>query len=258
MASPVRVERAPNAVRVTIDRPEVRNALNLEALQSLVAALDETRRAPEPVVILTGAGEAFCAGGDVQDMVARRGQAFATYERLRAGLLAIVERIMRHPKPVVARIAGDAVGAGCAIALACDVAVASDRARFGFPFVKVGLVPDTGASWLLPRAVGLPAARRLLLSGELIDAATAERWGLIVQRVPDAAALDAAIGDWTRRLAELPPGAIGDTKRLLAGNLDVPLATAMQQEALLQAVRFTTDEHARAVDAFLSKRKGGA
>lgn len=250
------VEEKGDLTILTLNRPEARNAVNLETLRLLVEALERSHTSPGRVVVLTGAGGAFCSGGDIQEMVSRRGQAVATFERLREGLSRLVRLIVEHPKPVLARVDGDAVGAGLGLALACDALLATRASRFGCPFVKVGLVPDTGTSWLLPHIVGVQQARRLLLTGELIDATEAEALGLVSQLVDDASALDAATADWTRRLIALPATALRDAKRELWQNLHLTLGTATLNEALLQGVRFTTDEHAKAVDAFLAKRKG--
>lgn len=256
MADAIQTQESGRAFRITLNRPQVRNAIDLQSLRQLIAALDASERSSAAAVVITGAGDAFCAGGDIQDMVARRGQAVATYERLRTGLLAIAQKIVQHPKPVIARIDGDAVGAGCALAIACDVTLATERSRLGFPFVKVGLVPDTGASWTLVRIAGYQGARRLLLTGDLFPAAEAKELGLLAEVVDDAATLDARVDDWVRRFAALPPGALAATKGLLAHSHELPLRVALQQEALVQGVRFTSDEHAAAVDAFLSRKKG--
>jgi enoyl-CoA hydratase/carnithine racemase len=255
VADAILTQESSRAFRITLNRPEVRNAINLDALQQLIQALDASERSSAAVVVITGTGDAFCSGGDIQDMLARRGQAVATYERLRTGLLAIAEKVILHSKPVIARIDGDAVGAGCALAIACDVTLATKRSRFGFPFVKVGLGPDTGASWTLMRIAGYQGARRLLLTGDLVDAEEAHRLGLAGDVVADAAALDKTVEEWVQKFAALPPGALAATKRLLAHSHELPLRVALQQEALVQGVRFTTEEHAKAVDAFLSKKK---
>jgi enoyl-CoA hydratase/carnithine racemase len=256
VAGEIRVDDYPQATRIVINRPQVKNALNLAALEALVEALETSRTTQAPLVILEGANGTFSSGGDIEDMVARRGKAIATVDRLKAGLGRIVMLITRHPKPVLAKVDGDAVGAGCAIALAADFLLATERSRFGFPFVKVGLVPDTGSSWIIPRIIGLQQARRLLLTGDLIPAAEARTLGLVTETVPDAASLENKEKEWIERMGRLPPGAVADAKRLLFHSIQNPLADAVANESILQGIRFTTDEHAKAVDAFLAKRKG--
>lgn len=254
MADAILVERTGAATRIIINRPEVRNALNLAALEGLVAALEQSTKDDSRVVVLEGTGGNLSSGGDIEDMLARRGKAIATTERLKTGLGKIVLLITGHPKPVIARVDGDAVGAGCAIALAADFLLATEKSRFGFPFVKVGLVPDTGSSWILPHIVGIQQARRLLLTGELIAAPEADEMGLLTQRVHDRPLLDHAVQEWVDKMARLPPGAVTDAKRLLWQSLQTPLSHAVANEGILQGIRFTTDEHAKAVDAFLAKR----
>lgn len=258
MSEPILHEDRGDATVITFNRPEVRNAFNLEALTAFQSALEDAERRPTRVLVLTGAGASFSAGGDIQDMVARRGKAIATMERLKMGLARLVETITRYPKPVIARVDGDAVGAGLGIALSCDLLLCTKRARFGAPFAKVGLVPDTGTSWLLPHIVGIQQARRLLLSGDLIEAPEAEEMGLVTQVLHDATLLDAAVAEWVARLAAMPPTVLGDVKRLFWENLHQPLSAATHNEALVQGLRFTTPEHAAAVDLFLARRKGGA
>ena len=256
MADPILSTEDERVTTLTFNRPEAKNALNLDALHGLIAALETSATSPSRVVVVQGAGGSFSSGGDIQDMLARRGKAIATFERLRSGLARIVELITQHPKPVVACVDGDAAGAGAAVALACDALLATERSRIGFPFVKVGLVPDTGSSWLLPHIVGIQQARRLLLTGDLISGAEAAGIGLVTQLVSDAAALHQAREEWIQRFAQLPPTAIRDTKRLLWQSVHLPLGSALLNEAVVQGLRFTTDEHARAVDAFLAKKKG--
>lgn len=255
MAETVSLRHEGAVGRIVINRPEVKNALNLEAILQLIDALEQSEKEPEiHVLVIQGTGGDFSAGGDIQDMLARRGKAVATAERLKAGLSRIVHLLTRHEKPIIARVDGNAVGAGAAIALACDILLATKKSKFGFPFVKVGLVPDTGSSYVLPRVVGLQAARRLLLTGELVDGAEARRLGLVTELVEDGPALDAAEKKWIDRFAALGPTAVRDAKRLLWQNLDAPLENALTQEAYLQGIRFTTQEHADATEAFLAKR----
>jgi enoyl-CoA hydratase/carnithine racemase len=251
----VRYERRGAAARIVLDRPETKNALNLEAIRSLLAALDRAAADPDArVVVLTGAGSDFSAGGDIRDMVARRGQGVQTYERLRNGLTAIVRSITRHEKPVLARVDGVCLGAALGLALSCDALLATRRSTFAASFVKVALVPDTATSWLLPHIVGIQHARRLLLTGETIDAEEAAGLGLVTRLLPDAAALETEVDAWVQRWSTLPPTAVRDAKRLLWTNLAHTIETAIVQESLTQGVRFTTDEHAAAVDAFLAKK----
>lgn len=242
---------------ITINRPEVRNALNLDVLKALLSALDEAATRPTRALVLTGAGSSFSSGGDIQDMMARRGQAIATTERLKTGLVRLVDQITRYPKPVIARVEGDAIGAGLGLALSCDLLLCTSKSRFGVPFARIGLIPDTGTSWLLPHIVGVQQARRLLLSGDLVTAEEADGMGLVTQVLHDAVLLNAAVDEWVAKFAAMPATALADVKRLMWENLHQPLNAATYNEALLQGIRFTTQEHADAVDSFLAKKKGG-
>jgi enoyl-CoA hydratase/carnithine racemase len=185
------VERTGAVATVTLNRPDARNAIDLVMRRELVAALDEVEADEAArVLILTGAGGHFCAGGDVKSMRERRST--AADGRARVELLnRMVLRLVEFPRPTIAMVDGYAVGAGTNLALCCDLVVASERARFGELFNKIGLVPDGGGTWLLSRLVGLARAKELIFTGEIFDAAEALRIGL-VNRVVPAAELDRA------------------------------------------------------------------
>ena len=187
MAEPtVRVEQADSIATLTLNRPEARNALDLamrEELEAALRALDAD--AGVRVVVVRGAGEHFCAGGDVKLMQARRMTAAEGEQRVESMNRAILA-LARFRTPTIAMVDGYAVGAGCNLALACDLIVASDRARFGEVFARLGLVPDGGGTWLLPRWVGLARAKELVFTAEPILAVEAERIGLVNRVVPAA------------------------------------------------------------------------
>ena len=182
-------------------------------------------------MILTGGGGHFSAGGDVKTMAAKRQTAAEGRARVES-LNRFIIRLFEYPKPTIAMVDGFAVGAGCNIALGCDLVIASDRARFGEVFAKIGLVPDGGGTWLLPEAL---------------------RIGL-VNRVVPAAELEATTRALAARIAAGPPGAIGLAKALLNRSTTVDLSTSLGLEAYAQAQSITTDDHAEGVLAFLEKR----
>jgi 2-(1,2-epoxy-1,2-dihydrophenyl)acetyl-CoA isomerase len=237
---------------LTLNRPEARNALDLTMREELVEAFDDIEEDPAArVVILTGAGGHFCAGGDVKSMQQKH---TASEGRARVELLnRFVLRLFNFPMPVIAMVDGFAVGAGCNIALGCDMIVASDRARFGEVFLKIGLVPDGGGTWLLPRLVGLAKAKELVLTAEIIDAAEALRIGL-VNRVVPAADLESATRALAARIAAGPPIAARLAKSLLNRAATVDLAAALEGEAFGQSNAITSEDHAEGVRAFLEKR----
>jgi len=248
----VLVDRAEGVATVTLNRPEARNALDLRMREELLGAFDEIE-ADESVrvLILTGAGGHFCAGGDVKAMVKRH---TAAEGRARVEMLnRFVMRLFHFPKPTLAMVDGFAVGAGCNIALGCDLVIASDRARFGEVFAKIGLVPDGGGTWLLPRLVGLAKAKELVFSADIIEAAEALRIGLINRVVP-AAELEAVTRALAGRIAAGPPGTLALAKSLLNRAVTAELPAALDSEAFAQGQAIASEDHAEGVRAFLEKR----
>lgn len=251
----LRRDLAEGRLTLTLDRPEARNALDGPLLDALLAALHDAARDPGVrVVVVTGAGKAFSAGGDFNAMVERRGSPLATKERQERGFGALARAILTNPKPIVARVNGDAYGAGAMIAIASDLAYAAETARFGFTFSRVALVPDTGGSFLLPRILGLKRAKELALLGSVLDARRAAEWGLVNEALPEAE-LAKRVDDVARRLASGPTTALGFAKRALLTGATASLDEALAEEANLQALAFTLEDHAEGVDAALAKRE---
>src|SRR6266853_7009816 len=223
---------------LTLNRPEVMNALTFEIyaqLRDLFENLryDETVRA----LVFTGAGANFCSGGDVYEIIGelleRDMKGHLEFTRLTG---AVVRNMRLLDKPIIAALNGMAAGAGAVIALAADLRIASERARFAFLFTKVGLTgADMGAAYLLPRVVGLGRASELLMLGDTIDVATAERYGLVNRVVPHNELLPAA-HQWARRLADGPTLAISMTKRMLNHEPNMDLVSAIEAEAQAQAL----------------------
>jgi 2-(1,2-epoxy-1,2-dihydrophenyl)acetyl-CoA isomerase len=246
------VDRAGSIATVTLNRPQARNAIDFTMRNELVGALDELEAdAGVRVVVLTGAGGHFSAGGDVKTMGKRH---TAAEGRSRVETInRFITRLFNFPKPTVAMVDGYAVGAGCNIALACDLVIASDRARFGQVFARIGLVPDGGGTWLLPRLVGLAKAKELVFSADIIEASEALRIGL-VNRVVAAADLESTTRDLAGRIAGGPPEALSLAKTLLNRSESTDLAGALELEALAQGHAITSEDHAEGVKAFLEKR----
>jgi 2-(1,2-epoxy-1,2-dihydrophenyl)acetyl-CoA isomerase len=254
MAEPtVLVEQADAIATLTLNRPEARNALDLamrEELEAALRALDGDTGVR--VLVVRGAGAHFCAGGDVKFMQARRMTAAEGEQRVEAMNRAILA-LARFRTPTIAMVDGYAVGAGCNLALACDLVVASDRARFGEVFARLGLVPDGGGTWLLPRRVGLARAKELVFTAEPIPAAEAERIGL-VNRVVPAAELAAQTVALARRIADGPPRALAMAKSLLTRGLGMDLETSLSWEALVQGMMIESEDHREGLAAFFEKR----
>jgi len=238
---------------LALDRPDKRNALNPELVAALRAGFARARDdASVRAVLVEARGAAFCAGGDFDAMRERRGNALATkkvQEELFAGL---AKDILLLEKPVVAAVQGDAYGAGLMLVLACDHAVASPTARFAATFAKVGLLPDTAGSWLLPKTLGLRDARRLALLPDPVDAKKAEAMGLVSELAEDPRARAREVA---RRWAAMPTKALGFAKRAIVQGTADDLDAALAREATLQGLLFTTKDHAEGVDAFLEKRE---
>ncbi|MBI4011926.1 MAG: enoyl-CoA hydratase [Candidatus Rokubacteria bacterium] len=252
-ATTVLIEQADGIATLTLNRPEVRNALDLAMREELEGALRSLEAdGAVRVLVLTGAGEHFCAGGDVTAMQAVRLSAAEGQQRVEAMNRAILA-LARFRTPTIARVDGYAVGAGCNLALACDLVVASDRARFGEVFARIGLVPDGGGSYLLPRRVGLAKAKELVFTADILDAAEAERIGL-VNRVVPAAELSGETLALARRIADGPPRAHAMSKSLLDRSLAVDLETSLAWEALSQGLMIESEDHREGLAAFFQKR----
>jgi 2-(1,2-epoxy-1,2-dihydrophenyl)acetyl-CoA isomerase len=252
-ADSLRIDSTPNGiVTLTLDRPERKNALDIPlfaALRDAFRALGEDPAAR--VLVLTGAGDAFCSGADIGTV--RTGEAQPVLVVIRQ-LHEMVLALAQLTKPVIARVNGVAAGAGLSLALACDLIVASDRARFSAIFARRGLSLDCGGSWLLPRLVGLHRAKELALLADMYSAEQALQMGLVNRVVPHAE-LDAFVADWAERLAAGPPLALSMSKRLLSSGLNSSLVEALENEALAVAVNNATDDMKEAFRAFRDKRE---
>jgi 2-(1,2-epoxy-1,2-dihydrophenyl)acetyl-CoA isomerase len=252
-AASVLIDTTDGIAVLTLNRPEARNALDLTMRAGLEAALARLGAdAAVRVLVLRGAGEHFCAGGDVKFMQSTRMTAEEGQARVEAMNRAIV-RLARFRTPTIAMVDGVAVGAGMNLALACDLIVASDRARFGEVFAKIGLIPDGGGTFFLARRIGLARAKELCLTADIIDAMTAERLG-IANRVVPAAALETETMALARRLADGPPRALATAKALLDHGLHLDLDTCLQWEALAQGLMMVTSDHREGLAAFFEKR----
>jgi 2-(1,2-epoxy-1,2-dihydrophenyl)acetyl-CoA isomerase len=241
---------------ITLNRPERMNAIGGTLRADLIDALERARHDPEAVVVvLTGAGRAFCAGGDVKEQAGRVSSSPVEHQRrLREGAHVIIHALHRFPKPVICVVNGDAVGAGCSIALACDLRIAAASARFGLVFVRRGLVADWGSSYTLPRLVGMAKAMELCLTGRLVDAAEAERIGMVNRTVPDERLKEEAM-QLAGSIAAGPPLALAMTKEVLLRGVDATLEEALESETYSQAIAYGTDDHREGVQAFLEKRR---
>lgn len=252
-----RYEVQDSIATLTFDRPDVLNALTFEIYAQLRDLFEALRYDDMvKVVVLTGAGDNFCSGGDVHKIIGEllKGdmKAHLLFTRMTG---TVVQNMRLLDKPIIAALNGMTAGAGAVLALASDLRVASERARFAFLFTKVGLTgADMGAGYLLPRVVGMGRAFEMLLLGDTVDAATAERYGLVNRVVPHAELLPAAY-DWARRLAQGPSFALSMTKHMLNREIDMDLGAAIEAEAQAQALLLMGEDHRRFYEAFLAKAK---
>ena len=240
---------------LTLNRPERLNALNVELSTALAESLDRIAGDPEiRVVVLTGAGRAFCAGGDLGLIRDARdpGAGRELEPLLRAGM-QIVVRMRTMAKPAIAAVNGPAAGAGMNLALACDLRIASEEATFGQNFARVGLFPDYGGTYLLPRLVGASRAAQMFYTGEMIDAREAERLGL-VNRVVAPEQLAAETRALAERLAQAPPLAVRAIKQVLFGNDRAELERALEFEVQTQMQCFLSEDCGEGIRAFFEKR----
>ena len=241
---------------LTLNRPDALNALNAQITQELHKALAEASGDLNVrCLLITGAGRGFSSGADLTQLEEsyRRGEPAALGDMLRDGYHNIILPIVHMEKPVVAAVNGVAAGAGCSMALACDFRIARDKARFFQAFIKVGLVQDSGASYFLPRLVGFAKAMELALLGDIIDAETALRYGLVTKVVPHDALMDEAKA-FAQMLASGPTRAYGLSKKALYFGSEHALEQTMDYEADLQAQMALTADHMEGVKAFLEKR----
>lgn len=248
----IRVEVSDGVATLTLDRPEALNALTVAMKHELLAALRSIARdRAVRAVILTGAGRAFCAGQDLKERLEPDAAPLAT--ELRERYNPIIRAMRSLDQPIVGAINGVAAGAGASIAFACDLRLAADGASFLLAFGRIGLVPDSGATWFLPRLVGPAKAAELALLGEALSAADAERFGLVARVVaPEALAAEARAV--AVRLAGLAPRALALTKRALQRSWSVDLDDALEDEAYRQGIAGATADHAEGLAAFVEKR----
>jgi len=240
--------------RITFNRPEKRNSVDRETIELLHEAIERSATDESRVIVLTGAGDAFCAGADLQFRGLGDIKSFDVTASIRERTNPTILAMRALPKPIIARIHGPAVGVGCNYALASDILLASDAARFGQVFIKIGLAPDGGGTFFLPRIVGYYKAFELMATGEIITAGQAHDLGL-VNRVLPLGELDQAVDELAARLAASPAIALAKMKAGLNHGQQADLASALDFEAVNQAACFQSNDFLEGVSAFLEKRK---
>ncbi|MFB6073450.1 MAG: enoyl-CoA hydratase/isomerase family protein [Haloarculaceae archaeon] len=253
---PVTCEIDGDVARITLDRPEARNALSADAAAALIDAVDAVENSDARCVVLAGSGPAFCAGGDVAAMLEAIETDTPPAERVEVVVRAVnraIRRVYECPLPTVAKVDGPAFGAGAGLLLSCDVQLASPAAKVSFGFRRVGLAPDSGVSFLLPRYVGLNTAKELVFTGELVGADRARELGLFT-RVFEDGEFEAGVANIVETIAGGPTVALTAAKRLLDGSHDSFEATTAS-EATAQGVAFSTRDHEEGARAFVEGRE---
>ena len=253
MSDAVLYSVADGVATVVINRPDAMNAADAAVRDGLRSAFEAAADdADVRAVLLTGEGRAFCVGQDLKELLPLYESDDPDLGGIVAGFNEVATALTELPKPTVAALNGAAAGAGASLAFACDFRIASEKASFAMAFSKIGLVPDTGSSWTLPRLVGGAKALEMLMLSEPIGAEEALRLGLVTRVVP-AESLAAEAGAFARSLAEGPTVAYGYIKRLVAASFTSSLGEALAVEAELQAAAGRTDDHVNAVRSFLAK-----
>jgi enoyl-CoA hydratase/carnithine racemase len=252
------LERLGPVARITINRPERRNALGAGFTAAMMARLDEIEGDPNVgAVILTGAGTVFCGGGDLFEIMSTEPGDAARDLTLIRGYNRVVARLRRLDVPVVAAVNGPAVGGGAALALVCDIAIASDRASYAFAFERIGLAAaDMGCAALLVRALGPLRAAHLTLTSGTLSAVEAMELGLVAE-VVEHDRLPAAAERLAQRIAAGPRRANAATKLAIHRGAQMDLETVLEYEAYVQAVQFSEPEHKQRLGAFLTGKEGG-
>ena len=257
----IQIDRQDRVMVLTLNRPDRLNALpDLDDGEAFASVCEQINADPGvSVAVLTGAGRAFSAGGDLKAMAGRsalfEGSGAAIRERYRRVVHRIVRSLYGLEVPLIAAVNGPAMGLGCDIAGLADIRLASTDARFGVPFLKLGLIPGDGGSWLLPRNVGYARAAEMLFTGDAIDAETAMAWGLVNRVVAPDALMDEAL-TLARQIAGQPPRALRMAKSLLRQGRDTNFDQLLEMSAAVQALAHLTDDHIEGVSAVIEKRAG--
>ena len=246
------IEFEPGVVaRITLNRPDRLNSFTAAMhgeLRDVLANLGEAR-----VVVLTGAGRGFCAGQDLNDRAAAPGETVDLGETVERDWNPLIRTLTALPQPAIARVNGVAAGAGANIALACDIVIAGKSAKFIQSFSAIGLIPDSGGTWVLPRLAGQARALGLALTGEPLPAEKAAEWGLIWKAVEDEA-LDAEVDAIANKLASLPPLGLAAIKEMIRSSWQYSLDEELERQAGAMRRLGLTDDYREGVAAFLEKR----
>lgn len=261
MSDELLFEKDGHIVTLTMNRPDSRNPLGMEGDGDRFAEAADRINADRDVrcVILTGAGKAFSAGGNLKSMRERgdgfQGVGVHLRENYRNNIHRIIRSMWNVEVPMIAAINGPAIGLGNDVACLADTRIAADSARFGATFLKIGLVPGDGGAWLLPRVIGMARASELFYTGDLIDAQTALSWGLVSRLVPADELMEEARA-LALKICRQPPDVLRMTKKLMREGMSTSFDMIMELSASMQALAHHTEDHGEAIAAFFEKRDG--
>ena len=240
----------PNVGLVRINRPDARNALNMEVRRQIAKALnDMTENADIRAIVLTGNSKSFAAGADIKEMAGA-----GSIEMMERGTHKLWRAIYACPKPVIAAVNGFALGGGCELAMTCDIIIAGESAKFGQPEVKIGIIPGGGGTQRLTNAIGKYKAMRYILTGDLFGAKEAFDMGLVSELVPDAEVEKRAIA-MAQQLAELSPLALQLAKESVLTSMEAPLSSGLAYETKCIQMLFSSQDQKEGMAAFIEKRK---
>ncbi|MDB5810180.1 MAG: Enoyl-CoA hydratase [Betaproteobacteria bacterium] len=241
---------APGVGLVRINRPDARNALNMEVRKSLVKALaDLTENESIRAIVLTGSPKTFAAGADIKEMAG-----VGSIEQMKRGSDKLWRAIYSCPKPVIAAVTGFALGGGCELAMTCDIIIAGEGAKFGQPEVKIGIIPGGGGTQRLTRAIGKYKAMRYILTGDVFTAKEAFDMGLVSELAADADVEKRAVA-MAQQLAELPPLALMHAKESVLASMETPLSSGLAFETKAIQILFSSQDQKEGMAAFIEKRK---
>ena len=246
------VDKAEGIGFVKVNRPDVYNAVNLDAIVELESAIQSLGDDDNiMVIIITGEGKAFVSGSDISKLVEMNSMSAREYSQIGQRVLSLIENL---EKPVVAAVNGFALGSGCELAMACDIRIASEKAKFGQPEVKLGLIPGHAGTQRLARLVGAAKAKELIFTWEMIDAQEALRIGLVNKIVAPESLLDEA-KSLAKKIMDVGPTAVRFAKTVINRGIDANLTTANSYETEAFSILFSTEEAKEGMKAFLEKRK---
>ncbi len=249
----IKTELAHNVLTITLNRPESLNAFNNEMIGEVTSAFKQAGKDKETrAVVITGTGRAFSSGQDLKEINERQ-EEFSIGRHLRLGYNKLILAMVTLEKPVIAAVNGVAAGAGCSVALAADIRIASEKASFIQIFSRVGLIPDSGSTWLLPRLIGYARAYEMAVTSDRISAKKAHSWGLVNEVTPHDQLVE-IVGGWARTLATGPTLAFGLTKRAMYRGFNQSLVQSLDYESQLQELTGRSEDFKEGIQAFVEKR----